>query len=109
MVAGKTKHVLYTQRPGAQQVGLQRQAVAVTAGQLIDRLQAALDQPGRNGQRADTQDRALKVRDVDSGYMLPQYFGIVQAFVQVYSLWWSNLACHNESTVFQGLLQSAHF
>ena len=53
------------QRGGADQIALQRDAVAVAAGELQDRLDAGLDQHRRGGDRAEMRARAGAVGDVD--------------------------------------------
>ena len=63
-VAAEGEDGAHAERPGAEQVGLQRQHVAVAAGHLHDRLEAALQHHDRGGQRRHLHARRLVVGHV---------------------------------------------
>ena len=70
VVAGEGQDVLDAQHEGVEQVALERQAVAVAADHLEDRLDAGLDELGGNGQRAQPHDGRLEVGDVDGRHLV---------------------------------------
>ena len=65
IVAAQHQEIADAERGGAEQVALQRQAVAVAAGQLEHRLDAVLPQDRRRGERAQMRTRAGAVGDID--------------------------------------------
>ena len=65
IVAAQHQEVADAERRRADQIALQREAVAVAAGQLQDRLDAVLVQDRRSGERAEMRARAGPVGDVD--------------------------------------------
>ena len=65
VVAGQAEQVAHAQGVRAQQVTLDRQAVAVTAGHLDDRLQALLDDNGPGSDAGHAHDGGLVIGDVD--------------------------------------------
>ena len=64
IVATQHQQVAHAERGGAQQVALQREPVAVAAGELEDRLDPVHQQDRRGGQRAHVRARAGAVGDV---------------------------------------------
>ena len=67
VVAGEDQHVVDAERRGAEDIALQREPVAVAAGHLEDRLDAALHQEVRGGEAGEVHLRARAVGDVDRG------------------------------------------
>ncbi len=65
VIAGQAEQVAHPQRVGAQQVALDRQAVAVAAGHLDDRFQPFLDDDGPGADAGHAHDGGLVVGDVD--------------------------------------------
>ena len=65
IVAAQHQQIAHAGRRRAQQIALQRDAVAVAAGELKDRLDALLDQHRRRRHRAKMRPRAGAVGDVD--------------------------------------------
>ena len=77
VVAGEAENVVNAQHGGAQQVGLQRNAVAVAAGQLENGVQARILQHLAGGKAAQTHDGGLVVGyvdEVDAGEVLLSLF-----------------------------------
>ena len=73
VVAGEAQNVVNAQHGGAQQIGLQGDAVPVTAGQLEDGVQARVLQHLTGSQRTQTHDGGLVISDVyevDAGQVL---------------------------------------
>ena len=64
VVAGEAEDVLDAEHGGGKQVGLQSHAVPVPAGELIDGVEARILQRLAGGQRAQTHDGGLVIRDV---------------------------------------------
>ena len=67
IVAGEHQDVADAERCGAEDVALQREAVAVAAGHLEDRLDAVLNQEVRGGEAGQVHLGARAVGDVDRG------------------------------------------
>ena len=65
VVAGHEQHVLEPERPGGEQVGLQREPVPVAARLLEDRLEAHVEHRARGREARQVQRRALVVGDVE--------------------------------------------
>ncbi len=64
MIAGQEQHVGDAERGGAEQIGLQRQAVAIAALQLHHRLDVFFEREHAAGQTREPHHRALIVGDV---------------------------------------------
>ena len=58
-ITGETKDILYTQNRGAEQVRLQRDAIAVTTGHLKDRFQSLLPKEAAAGDRQPVNPASL--------------------------------------------------
>ena len=65
IVAAQHQQIAHADRRRAQQVALQRDAVAVAAGELEDRLDPCSTSSRRRGHRAEMRPRAGAVGDVD--------------------------------------------
>ena len=65
VVAGEAQNVVDAEHSGAQKVGLERDAVAVAAGQLEDGGKACVLEDLAGGKTAQTHDGRLVIGDVD--------------------------------------------
>ena len=65
MIAGEAENVVDAQHGGAEQIGLESDAVPVPAGQLEDGVQSGILQHLAGGERPQTHDGGLVIRDVD--------------------------------------------
>jgi hypothetical protein len=80
VVAGEHQHIVDAERRGAEQVALQREPVAVAAGHLEDRLDAALHEEVRRREAGQVNLGARAVGDVDRGDQPFQRHGAAQEF-----------------------------
>jgi hypothetical protein len=77
VVAGEQQHIVDAQGISGQQIALQGDAVAVPAGQLINRLDALLLQGDTGGQRSQAHHGRLVVGHIDGVDPTLQIFGFL--------------------------------
>ena len=65
MITGEAKHILNPQNRGRKQVGLEGNAIAITAGHLKNRLKPPLLQQTTGCQGAQSHYRTLLIGDID--------------------------------------------
>ena len=99
VVAGQAQDVLQTHGSSAQQVGLQSNAVTVTAGSLVDGGQASVLQSYTGSQGGSTHDGRLVVGDVNSGDVAQVSLGFLNQVTQVDALGRANFCGNDKLTV----------
>ena len=99
VVAGQAQDVVNAQHGGAQQIGLEGNAVPVPAGQLEDGVQACILQHLAGGEGAQTHDRGLVIGDVDKVDAGQILLGILYHTVNVNSFGRADLGSNDKLTV----------
>ena len=99
VVAGEAENVVNAQHGGAQQVGLQRNAVAVAAGQLENGVQCGVLQHLAGGKRAKAHDGGLVVGNVDKMHIGKVLFRFLYHAVNMNSFGRADLGRNHKLTV----------
>ena len=99
VVAGQAQNVVDAQHGGAQQVGLQRDAVAVAAGQLEDGGKPRVLQHLAGGQTAQPHDGGLVIGHVDVVDAGEVFLRLLHQTVDVDALGRADLGGNDEFTV----------
>ena len=108
IVAAHEHEVLDAERGRTEQVGLQRDAVAVASGDLDDRIEAGLAHDHRSRQRGHRDDRAVAVGDVDRVDGIAQRVRPAAHDGSRGGLWWIELGRDDELASTQKLAERAY-
>ena len=108
VVPSHDEQVLEPQRPGREQVGLERQPVPVAAGLLEDRLDTHVEHDARGRQAGEVQAGALVVGDVDRVAHRREHLDRAAHGVQVGSERRRDLARDDEAARVERVAQAAH-
>src|SRR5512136_751580 len=108
IISGETKDILDAEDVGAEEVGLQRDAVAVPAGHLQNWLQPPLFEKATASQGTQSHHRALLVSHVHGIDSPREACSILLHAADVHALWRSDLACHHELAADQ-FFSEVHF
>ena len=101
VVAGEAQNVVNAQHGSAQKVGLQGDAVAVTAGHLEDGGQPRVLQSHTGRQASHTHDGRLVIGDVDGGDGRQMLLGFRYQMAAVSTLGRAYFRGHNKLTVIE--------